>query len=259
MKVLTLLMLVISTSIFAKVSPLPSKNIVLTDKNSVVMNQAFTFATVAQVQQQFMKLSALTTGDLFLVLDTPGGSISAGQLLIDFLNTLPNKVHTVTIFAASMGYITVQSLGKRYIIPSGKLMSHRAAISGLSGQIPGEATSRVKHISALVREISQNIAKRVGVSYRSYMKSIYNELWLTSNQAVKLNHADAVANVTCGKSLQGTYSKSIRSFFGTFNVTFSKCPLIRGPLKINAKNNYIHKLIEDLFNYERKKNFDLVL
>lgn len=236
-----------------------NKTLVLSNKNTVVLNQAFTFSSVAEVQEKLAKLSATTRDDLFLVLDTPGGSISAGLALIDFANSLPNKVHTVTLFAASMGYITAQSLGKRYIVPSGTLMSHRAFIGGLSGQVPGEATARIKHVLKMVTEISEDMAKRIGIPYKQYMKEIYNELWLTSREAVKRNHADEVIVAKCDKSLSGTYVKKIRTFFGTYKVTFSKCPLIRGALKVETSNDYIKRFIEDLFNYENKRHFDLTL
>jgi len=188
-----------------------AKSITLRKNNTVVMNEAFNASSVAKVQQQLLFLALKTKKDIYLVLNTPGGSVSAGQELIHFANNLPNKVHTITVFAASMGYLTAQHLGKRYIVPHGAFMSHRASISGLSGQVPGEANSRLKYISQQVKELSINTAKRVGVSYKSYMSSIYNELWLTANEAVRLNHADEVVNVKCDKSLSKTHIKNIRT------------------------------------------------
>lgn len=44
-----------------------------------------------------------------------------------------------------------------------------------------------------------------------------------------------MVNLNCGKSLKGTEVKEFRTFFGPVDVTFSKCPLIRGPLKVDFK------------------------
>ena len=242
----------------AKNSP-KVKQILLTDKNTVVMNSEFRASTVTAVQQKLAALSAKTKGDLYLVLDSPGGSVSAGLDLIDYAKSLPNKVHTITLFAASMAYITAQHLDQRYIVSSGRMMSHRVRVSGVAGQIPGEAISRIAHISKISRELSENVAKRVGVKYSHYMRSIYDELWLTANQAVESNHADAVVQVKCHKSLQGTYNTLVRTFFGEFNVEFSKCPLIKGPVSISTKNVMVRKVIEELFNHTNKKHFSVYL
>ena len=233
--------------------------VVLTSKNTVVMDQAFRASSVAQVQNKLAKLSANTNEDLYLILNSPGGSISAGQSLIDFAKSLPNKVHTITVFAASMAYLTAQHLDKRYILPSGKMMSHRARIGGLGGQVPGEANTRLSFITSIVDEIFASTAKRVGVSFEEYMGLVYDELWLTANQAVKTNHADEVIVAKCDKSLSGTYVRTVRSFFGNFKVTFSKCPLINGPLKIHTSNTTVKKYLEKKLNHSSRKNFTLTL
>ena len=115
-----------------------AKEILLTDKNTVVLNKSFTGKSVAEVQNKLLELSLKSGQDLYLFLYSPGGSISAGKQLISFAKALPNKVHTVTQFAASMAYITAQHLDTRYVLPSATMMSHRASIGGLGGQVPGE-------------------------------------------------------------------------------------------------------------------------
>ncbi|NJN50298.1 MAG: hypothetical protein HC798_03980 [Polaribacter sp.] len=189
-----------------------------------------------KLKKSYKNYQTITSKDLYLVLDSPGGSISAGKALIAYVKSLPNKVHTITMFAASMAYITAQSLDKRYITQDGEMMSHRASISGLSGQVPGEANIRLAHISRIVEELFQSVSKRVGVSYEQYMLSVYDELWLTSADAVKLTHADEVVVVKCSKSLSGTHKSLINTLFGVFEVEFSDCPLIRGPLSISTTN-----------------------
>jgi ATP-dependent Clp protease protease subunit len=246
-------------------SPVTSKKktIILSSKNTVIMNKPFTDASVANVQQKLAKLSEKSKRPLYLVLDSPGGSISAGQSLIDFANALPNKVHTITLFAASMAYLTAQHLDRRYVISSARLMSHRARISGLGGQVPGEANSRLHHIGSIVQELLKSTAKRVGVSYNEYLGSIYDELWLTAQQSVERNHADEIVNVKCDKSLNGTYYDTVVTFFGEFRVTYSRCPLIRGPLKIGAQKGRVSRRIKrrvrKSLQHEKRKYFDYTL
>lgn len=211
------------------------KTIELNENNTINFNQAFSMEYVAKKQIEAIKLCAGNIGSTInVVLYTPGGSISAGQLFFDTLKALPCTFDTITVFAASMGYQTVQNLGKRYIIPSGVLMSHRASVSGLSGEIGGELDEMVKHLKDNVTELEVIAANRVGITLNDYRNFIRDELWLTANEAVKKNHADESILVTCDKSLMTTYVETIRTIFGNFEVEFSNCPVIVGPLSVNG-------------------------
>jgi ATP-dependent Clp protease protease subunit len=213
-----------------------AKTIKLTPSNTVTFRQAFDGGYVAQKQLEILLLSATNGGEeIFLVLDTPGGSVSDGALFIDTINALDIKISTVTIFAASMGYITAQNLnGKRYIIPSGTLMSHRASIGGIAGQLPGEANTRLKYYGDFVNRLSEVAAKRVGISYKKYMKLIQDEYWVVGQSAVDKGHADEVVDVVCSKELTDLRaSDDVKTPFGVASVQYSACPLISTPLKVS--------------------------
>lgn len=106
-------LLVLTGAAFAK-----TEKIVLTEANSVIFNQEVTSDYVSKKTLEVITKST-RSNVIFLVLDTPGGSVSAGLSFIDTIKSLNIKVHTITIFAASMGYQMVQELGTRYIMPSG--------------------------------------------------------------------------------------------------------------------------------------------
>jgi ATP-dependent protease ClpP protease subunit len=207
------------------------KTINLSDSNTVIFRSAFTPEYVAEKQIEILTKS-VTSSTINLVLDTPGGDVGSGALFIDTINGLGINVNTITIFAASMGYITAQNLsGKRYILPSGTLMSHRAKIGGIDGQLPGESNTRLKFYQDFVERLSKGAANRVGISYKKYMSQIQDELWLVGDKAVKAGHADEVVLIKCDASLRGTEDIIVKTMLGSFNVTYSKCPLINAPLK----------------------------
>lgn len=236
-----------------------SKEIVLTKNNTVVLNQSFTGKSVAEVQKKLLDLSLKSGQDLYLFLYSPGGSINAGKQLITFAKALPNKVHTITQFAASMAYITAQQLDRRYVLASATMMSHRASIGGLGGQVPGEAGTRLNYINNIVREVFEGVAQRVGVGYDEYLKSVYDELWLTADLAVQNNHADEVITARCDDSLSGTRIQYVNTIFGTFRVKFSRCPLITGPIDIGTDNTFFRNSVLKKLDYSTQKKFDLTL
>lgn len=208
--------------------------IVLTDGNHIVLDSAITMESVAKAQMDLFKAASLTPVDkpLYIFLDSPGGSLTAGRLFIDTVKGIPNKVHTITFFSASMAYIISQYLDTRYILESGTLMSHRVKLTGLSGQVPGELVSKLNLVKQEIAEISNFISRRIGVHYRFYNKWIRDELWLSGKSAVFFNHMDELATVTCDKSLMGSRIVKVKVLVFDVNVEFSMCPLIRGPLSI---------------------------
>lgn len=229
--ILSLVLLLSSTFAF-------SKSIVLTEANSINFNNEFTGSFVAQKQiEAASKCYSSEGSDIYVVLYTPGGSVSAGQLFFDTLNALPCNFHTITIFAASMGYQTVQNLKGRYILPSGILMSHRASIRGLSGEIGGELNQILKLLERNIKELNMTASSRVGITVEEYESLISDELWLTGSQAVEMNHADEVVSVRCAKNFTGTFIQKFRSFFGILDVEFSRCPLITSPVSIKSSSS----------------------
>lgn len=238
--------------------------IVLTEKNFVVFNQVFTEEYVAKKQLEVISKSIFLSRKqpLYLVMNSPGGSVTAGLTFIDTVRSLKRPIHTITIFAASMGYQVVQELGTRFITPSGTLMSHRGAIYGMSGQVPGELNSRLGFIMKLLDDMSSRAASRVKMSVRDYKDAIVNELWVYGQNAVNTHHADLVANVRCDKKLsEGTNTQDFLTIFGTVKVSYSNCPLISGPIGFEFakefKQEYKLRVMRDIQASSRKVNLTL--
>lgn len=208
--------------------------IVLGKRNTLVFRGVVTQLSVAQIQAEAMAMSSnLSPSEpIYLVLDTPGGDVIAGSILIDTLRALPNKVHTITLFAASMGFHIVESLDDRLILDSGTLMSHRMSISGIEGQVPGEAVTRLNQAVQMAERMDKEMAKRMGLTFEEYRAKIENELWLDGQDSVDANAADRTVYASCGEDMRGTHDEHMQVLFFNLLVTFSDCPLIRFPVKI---------------------------
>ena len=233
--------LVLSVSVQAK----SSKEIVLSSDNTLALSSTFTSSSVSKLMEEAKeKDSKLKSGyPLYLIMYTPGGSIQAGLELIEYLQGLNRPVHTITMFAASMGFQTVQHLGKRYILKYGVLMSHKAR-GGFQGDFGGGFSQLDSRYGMWLRRIDMMDRKTVARSnkkqtMKSYRAAYANELWLNGPEAVKQGYADEVVTVKCNSTLEGTrYTEEDFGFFSA-TISFSKCPLnttptvVRGSLLTN--------------------------
>lgn len=213
------------------------RTLTLEATNVVVLKGPVTDDSVSAVMKELQAASRRNPKnvDLYLVLDTPGGSIPAGMDLIDYAKALPQKVHTVTLFAASMGFQIAQNLDTRYIVNSGISMSHRATLAGLDGQINGELESRYKMIRRSVDYLDVVASQRLGMDLDTYRARILNEMWVFGFDAQEEKVADEMVLLKCGESLNGSYTQTFNTFFGPVDVVFNKCPLIKAPEAIIFK------------------------
>lgn len=214
----------------------PRTLLVLNKRNTLVLRGVVSSSSVAKLQVEILEMSLRLkpTDTIYLILDTPGGSIQAGVELIDFIHGIPQRVKTVTLFAASMGFQIAQNLDERLILPSGTMMSHRAS-GQFSGEFPGELTVTLEFWLKEINRLDQIAASRMKMSKKSYQKLIRDEYWARGADAAKDKSADRVILARCDKSFEGTSEVELGSFLGmTFYGTMSNCPLITGVLKVRA-------------------------
>lgn len=213
-----------------------SSNILtLSDKNTLTLNMAIDADSAKDVQLKLMELSRkLSNNDsIYLVLNSPGGSIDAGFKIIETAKGLKQKVHTVSIFSASMSFIISQYLDTRFVLDSSVLMSHRGYASGLEGQVPGSLNTRVNRLTADLEKVNLRVAKRAKMSAEAYRALIADELWMDGPEALQFGFADQQVHVFCDKTLQGPGDVTHVSFMGIpITVTWDKCPLITAPRSV---------------------------
>lgn len=229
---LLLLLFFLSFSAFAS----PTK-INLTPENTVVFRDAVTSNSIGVLQQDLFAISAGLEKDdiIYLVIDSPGGSIPAGLDMQDIITLIPQKIHTISIFAASMGFFLSQLGDQRFITERGVMMGHRAK-GGFEGQFEnGEIESQLALWKKIVRSMEEFLAEKMGISLEKYKEKTKDEMWLYGKEAVSENAADDVVQIICSPELIKqviSVETTTMTLFGPMSKksTYSGCPLIRNPL-----------------------------
>lgn len=224
--VLVLLMMILSLEGF-------SKELLLKKSNTVTLRGPVTSDSINSLMLELREIAqeGSKKDPIYLVLNTPGGSVFAGIELMNYVNQLRRPVHVVANFAASMGFHILQNSPVRYVTPFGIIMSHRVS-GGFQGELPGEVTSRIGHILQVVDKMDEKVVDRTSGKWskKEYQKLIADEYWATGSNAIKDGFADEIATIKCDKSLNGSSEKQVTTFMGfTTTLKFPDCPIFTQP------------------------------
>ncbi|WP_307844094.1 ATP-dependent Clp protease proteolytic subunit [Sanguibacter suaedae] len=140
--------------------------------------------------------------DIYLYINSPGGSITAGMAIYDTMQFIQPDVATVAMgMAASMGQFLLSSgaKGKRYATPHARVMMHQP-----SGGIGGTATDvriNAELILHMKRVLAELIAEQTGKSTEQIHTDSDRDRWFTAPEALEYGFIDHV--VTHAGSVSG--------------------------------------------------------
>jgi ATP-dependent Clp protease protease subunit len=131
--------------------------------------------------------------DIFLYINSPGGSVTAGLAIYDTMQYVRPDVSTLCVGqAASMGalLLTAGAKGKRYALPHARVMIHQPW-----GGIEGQATEIHIHAREILRireELNQILSHHSGRPVEQITRDTERDNFLTSQQAVEYGLIDQV-------------------------------------------------------------------
>lgn len=128
-------------------------------------------------------------GEIYLFIDSPGGSVLDGARLLDAMEASKNPVNTVCVgLCASMAAIIHQHGAKRLAQKHSLLMFHPAS-GGAQGQVPN-IISRMTAIQKYVNKMNDKIVGSSKISKEEYEKLVAYELWIDGEDAVAKGFVD---------------------------------------------------------------------
>ncbi|MBC8366921.1 ATP-dependent Clp endopeptidase proteolytic subunit ClpP [bacterium] len=131
--------------------------------------------------------------DIFLYLNSPGGSVSAGLAMYDTMQYIKSDVSTICMgMAASMGAFLLASgtKGKRYSLPNARIMIHQP-----SGGAQGQATDMEIHAREILKtrdKLNELMAEMTGQTVKKIAKDSDRDYFMTPQEALEYGLVDRV-------------------------------------------------------------------
>ena len=131
--------------------------------------------------------------DIFLYINSPGGSVTAGMAIYDTMQYVNNDVATVGMgLAASMGQflLCAGAPGKRYATPHARIMMHQPS-SGIGGTA-SDIKIQAEQIGFTKRKMAELIAHHTGQTLDTITADSDRDRWFTAEEAKEYGFVDHV-------------------------------------------------------------------
>jgi ATP-dependent Clp protease protease subunit len=131
--------------------------------------------------------------DIWLYINSPGGSVTAGMAIYDTMQFVDCDVATVCLgLAASMGQflLTAGSPGKRYTLPNARIMMHQPS-AGMRGQA-ADIAIQAEQLRYTKQRMAELIAEHSGQSLEQIQADSERDRWFTAQAAREYGLVDKV-------------------------------------------------------------------
>ncbi len=198
-----------------------NENIHLTKNNVVVIKDTIDDQSVSQAIYKLNKMK--NKSDVFIYLDTPGGSVESGNRLL--MEIQKYNLSCIADRAYSMGFVLLQGCKTRYIRQYGRIMQHQISY-GVKGE-KGKIDSYQQFIHQLEDDLVTIQANRVKLTPQEFRYKTMNEWWLIGKNALVNDCVDSIADVYCDETLT-TQNYTVK--YGPIELIYSQCPLVNDPI-----------------------------
>jgi len=131
--------------------------------------------------------------DIFLYINSPGGSVTAGMAIYDTMKFIKPNISTVCIGqAASMGAFLLSGgeKGKRYCLPNARVMIHQP-LGGFQGQA-SDFEIHAKEILFIKEKLNKLMAEHTGKTLEQLSQDTDRDNFLSAEAAVEYGLVDSI-------------------------------------------------------------------
>ena len=134
--------------------------------------------------------------DIYLYINSPGGSVTAGLSIYDTMNFIKPDVSTLCLGqAVSMGafLLSAGTKGKRFALPNSRIMIHQPLLGGLSGQA-SDIEIHAKELLKIKQKLNELMAEHTGKRLAQLEKDTDRDNFMSADDAHKYGLIDQVIN-----------------------------------------------------------------
>ena len=131
--------------------------------------------------------------DIYLYINSPGGSVYDGLGIFDTMNHIKPDICTICVgLAASMGafLLSAGTPGKRMSLPNSRIMIHQP-LGGAQGQA-SDIEIQAKEILYLKKQLNQSLANHTGQSLEKIEEDTERDFFMSAHEAVEYGLVDQV-------------------------------------------------------------------
>lgn len=142
---------------------------------------------------ELLYLDSIDEGDIYLYINSPGGSITSGMAIFDTMNFIKSDVSTTCVgMCASMAafLLSCGKKGKRYCLPNSEVMIHQP-LGGASGQAT-EIKIAAEHILKTKDKLNKILSDNTGKSIKIIEKDTDRDNYMSASEALEYGLIDKV-------------------------------------------------------------------
>ena len=131
--------------------------------------------------------------DIYLYINSPGGSISSGMAIYDTMNYIKCDVSTICVgMPASMGAFLLSSgaMGKRFALPNAEIMIHQP-LGGMQGQA-SDIKIHADHILKIRSKLNKLLSEQTGKSLKTIENDTERDNFMSADEACAYGLVDKV-------------------------------------------------------------------
>ncbi|HSG52702.1 MAG TPA: ATP-dependent Clp endopeptidase proteolytic subunit ClpP [Rheinheimera sp.] len=131
--------------------------------------------------------------DIYIYINSPGGSVTAGLSIYDTMRYIKPDISTICVGqAASMGAFLLSggTKGKRYCLPNARVMIHQP-LGGFQGQAT-DFEIHAREILNIKEKLNRLMAEHTGKTYEQVCKDTERDNFLSAQQALEYGLVDAI-------------------------------------------------------------------
>lgn len=160
----------------------------------IFLGQQVTADTANLIVAQMLFLEAEDSEkDIYLYINSPGGSVTAGLGIFDTMNHIRPEVCTICVgLAASMGayLLAAGQKGKRMSLPNSRIMIHQP-LGGAQGQAT-DIEIQAKEILYLKQQLNEALARNTGQTLEKIARDTERDFFMSPQEAVDYGLIDQV-------------------------------------------------------------------